>query len=293
MGPAPACSATWALPRINSRPDVLVNPERQVGEFLSTAPSRVTVIAGGAVELGRACTLRAAKPGSTVLIVDEDAARVREMTDEAAAQSAIAVGVAMRLDDLEGLRELPARLPEGTHHVDSLINCQLALDSSTASGIEIELWERVLRVNLTGSMVLAQAFNDLLAASRTGSIVNIGTIDGLQGNPSLPAYSSAKGGLVALTHVMAHDYGQRGVRVNYVARCATKEVHALLAATSDTGVQLDFEEKLAALTPLERLGRADETAAVVEFLCSREASFVNGAVLTVDGGRSGITPGTY
>ena len=270
-----------------------MSPERQVDELVSTASSRVTVIAGGAVELGRACTLRAAKPGSTVLIVDEDAASVREVTDEAAAQGATAVGVAMRLDDLEGLRELPARLPAGTHHVDSLINCQLALDASTASGIEIEVWERVVRVNLTGPVVLAQAFNDLLAASGTGSIVNVGTIDGLQGNPSLPAYSSSKGGLVALTHVMAHDYAQRGVRVNYVARCATKEVQALLAATSDTDVQPNFEEKLAALTPLERVGHADETAAVVEFLGSQEASFVNGAVLTVDGGRSGITPGTY
>lgn len=254
--------------------------------------SRVTVVAGGAVELGRACTLRAAKPGATVLIVDEDEALVRAVTDEASSQGATAIGVAMPLDDLDGLYELPARLPEGTRHVDSLINCQLALDQTTVSRVDIELWERVVRVNLTGPVVLAQAFNDLLAASANGSIVNVGTIDGLQGNPSLPAYSSAKGGLVALTHVMAHDYGQRGVRANYVARCATREVKAVLDAAPGTDAPSGFEERLARVTPLGRIGYADETAAVIEFLTSQEASFVSGAVLTVDGGRSGITPGT-
>lgn len=87
----------------------------------------------GAVELGRACALRAATAGATVLIIEEDEARVREVTQEAprvrevtqeaTAQGATAVGVAMRLDDLEGLRELPSHLPEGTHRVDTFVNC--------------------------------------------------------------------------------------------------------------------------------------------------------------------------
>src|SRR4051812_30821656 len=98
---------------------------------MESTTSRVTVIAGGAVELGRACSLRAAKVGATILIVDEDEGRVREVTEEATAQGATVVGVTMQLDDLERLRELPALLPEGTHHVDTLINCQLATDFST------------------------------------------------------------------------------------------------------------------------------------------------------------------
>lgn len=260
---------------------------------MESTSGRVTVIAGGAVELGRACTLRAAKAGATILLIDEDEERVREVSDEATARGATVIGVAMALDDVDALRELPRRLPHGTDHVDTLINCQLALDVPTSvSRIDIAQWERVVRVNLTGPVVLAQAFDDLLSASAAGSIVNLGSIDGAQGNPSLPAYSSSKGGLVALTHVMAHDFGRRGVRVNCVARCATREIKELLESTQAGAATTDFEQTLATYTPLGRVGSAEETAAVVDFLASPEASFVNGAVFTVDGGRSGITPGT-
>lgn len=253
---------------------------------------RVTVVIGGAVELGRACSLRAATPGSTVLIVDEDQELVSQVTQEAEAQGATAVGVAMPLDDLDALSTLPSHLPEGMTHIDTLVNCQFETDMSSVLRIDMATWEKVVRVNLTGPVVISQAFTELLTKSKNGSIVNIGTIDGIQGNPWLPAYSSAKGGLIALTHVMAHDYGKQGVRVNYVARCGTKEMKALLEASDGDALRSDWEESLARYTPLGRVGYANETAAVVEFLASPAASFVNGAVLTVDGGRTGITPGT-
>lgn len=257
-----------------------------------TQAQRVTVVIGGAIELGLACTLRAAVPGGHVIIVDEDAALVDAAVAAVHERGATAMGIALDLADLDGLAALPTRLPEHIRYVDTLVNCQFATDKSTVSTVDVAVWERVVRVNLTGPMVLAQALQHLLGAAEHPSIVNVGTIDGLQGNPWLPAYSSSKGGLVALTHIMASDYGSRGIRANYVARCGTKEMKALLEQGSGDPLRADWEESLAAVTPLGRIGSADETAAVVEFLASPAASFVNGAVLTVDGGRTGITAGT-
>lgn len=254
--------------------------------------STVTVIAGGAIELGRACVLRAARPGDVVLVIDADAAAVEAVCAEATAQGARAIPYVAEADDLTALAGVGEALAAEADHCDGLVNCQFAFDMSSVTKIDIAEYERVVRANLTAPVVLVQALLPLMQAAPAAAVVNVGTIDGIQGNPWLPAYSASKGGLVALTHVLAHDLGQHGIRANYVARCGTKEMKAVLEAASGDPLRPDWEERLSSFTPLGRIGSADETAAVVEYLLSEGASFVSGSVITVDGGRTGITPGT-
>lgn len=268
--------------------------EGYAGEGMEAPPSRqVAVVAGGSVDVGRAYALRVAGPGTTVVVVDADRDKVTGVCDEIAERGGRGVPVVLDPGDLDSLARLPDLLPATIDHCRTLVNCQFDVDLGDIHAVDLATWERVLRSNLTGPFILTKALLPLLSRAEGASVINVGSIDGVLGNPWLPAYSVSKGGLITLTHVLAHELGRTGIRVNYVARSGTVEAQSVLRnAPNGERLAPDCSRKLSEKTPLGRIGLADETAAVVEFLASSQASFVNGTVVTVDGGRSVVTPGT-
>jgi NAD(P)-dependent dehydrogenase (short-subunit alcohol dehydrogenase family) len=157
-------------------------------------------------------------------------------------------------------------------------------DWTSIEAAELDVWHESIRVNLLGPLICAKAFLPLLRTGDAPAIVHLGSVDGSLGNPGVPAYSTAKGGLVPLTHVMAHEFAAYGIRVNCVARAAVAGYPELPESERTT--------RVLEATPLRRAARASEVAAAVAFLASTDASYVTGTVLVVDGGRSGLTPGT-
>jgi len=144
-------------------------------------------------------------------------------------------------------------------------------------------WQDQITVNLTIPYLLIKHALPLMRENG-GSIVNVGSIEGLGSNPRHPAYCASKGGLHALTRAVAVDHGPEGIRCNAVA-----------PGWIDTPLNVDFinslpdpdqfREKIGGIHPLRRTGTAEEVAELIVWLASDQASFMSGQILTLDGGR--------
>jgi NAD(P)-dependent dehydrogenase (short-subunit alcohol dehydrogenase family) len=248
----------------------------------------VAIVTGAAAGIGRAIALRLGAEGATVVVVDQRAdqgsetvATLRERGSEAdfiecdvsvpeqvEAMVAIAAGMRERIDVLVNNAGIPGALAP----VD-----QLSVDD----------WDRVIAVNLRGVFLCCKYAVPHLAANSDGVVVNIASMFGLVGAHNLPAYCAAKGGVIGLTKQLAVDYGPRGVRVNavcpgYVDNDMDQRRERM--APEDAARNLAARETAASLQPVGRQADVAEIAATAAFLASRDAAFVTGAIIPVDGG---------
>lgn len=241
----------------------------------------VIVVTGAAQGIGAATARRLAAQGERVVLVDLRPDAVASVADGLTAEHPVAGGHrAMGIDvtDSGAVAGLAERLGEDGESVRGVVNAAGILSRAAAEDFDRAAWDLHLAVHLTGAFALLQALHPLMGTG--SSIVNIASVGSTFGLPGRIAYTTAKSGVLGLTRTLASEWGRQGMRVNAIAPgyVRTEMVLSGLRAGSLS------EGRLVDRTPLGRLAEPHEIAAAVAFLLSDDASFVNGALLKVDGG---------
>jgi NAD(P)-dependent dehydrogenase (short-subunit alcohol dehydrogenase family) len=240
---------------------------------------RVCLVTGGAQGIGEACCRRFAREGAKVVIADIDDTRGAALASELG-------GLYEHCDvgDKAQVDALVAAAITAHGRIDVLVNNAGIFKACDFLDITEADFDAVLRVNLKGAFLVAQAVAREMARAGRGSIINMSSVNGTLAIPSIASYNVSKGGINQLTRVMALSLADQGVRVNAVAPgTIATELAAKAVLTSE-----EAKARIMSRTPLRRLGEPAEIADTVAFLASDAASYITGEIVVVDGGRMAL-----
>ncbi|MEV6112773.1 SDR family NAD(P)-dependent oxidoreductase [Streptomyces sp. NPDC052109] len=244
------------------------------------------LVTGAARGIGAAVARRLAEEGGQVLVTDQDLPEAERTATALRQQGLSARALACDIADRACVEAAVAHAVDTFGSLDVLVNCaaHCTPDVPLFEDDPDDVWALDLDVTLTGAYRCCRAALPHLAACGRGAIVSIGSVNGLQdfGNH---AYSAAKAGLGSLTRTLAGHAAARGVRVNLV-------VPGTVRTSAWTGRE-DELDAIRPLYPLGRVGEPEDIAAAVAFLASRDAAWVTGTTLVVDGGLTAVNTGFH
>ena len=246
-----------------------------------TFKGKAALVTGAAAGMGFAAAKAFAEAGAAVALADIDAAAVERAAAELTARGRRAIAIVCDTSDEAQVKAMVERTAEVFGGLDAAYN-NAGVNSPMTDTADLtpEEYDRILDIDLRGVWLCMKYELTQMRKQGNGAIVNCSSLGGLVGNPGRAAYHAAKHGVLGLTKSAAIEYAPRGVRINAV--CPGTIETPMVKHMVETG---DLSrEAVAKLTPIGRLGRAEEVADVVLWLCSPYASYVIGQSIAVDGG---------
>jgi NAD(P)-dependent dehydrogenase (short-subunit alcohol dehydrogenase family) len=240
---------------------------------------RVVVIVGGTSGIGRTLAAGLAEAGADVVATGRRAELVAEVAGEIEARGRRTLQKTCDVRDRASLEALREAMLGAFGKIDALINCAGKIKRTPTLELSDAEWNDVLETNLTGTLRACQVFARPMLDRGYGRIVNIASIATFVALYEVAAYSASKAAVASLTRSLGQEWGPRGVCVNAIAPGVyLTDINKALLEGTDRGREYMVR------TPMRRFGKLEELVGAAVFLSSESASFVNGEVLTVDGG---------
>lgn len=244
--------------------------------------SKVAIITGAASGMGKAIAIRFAKEGAKVVLSDINQDALNEVVDQINSDKGEALGVLADVSKQEDIDNLVDTAMDTYKTVDILVNNAGVMDNFVpAAELTDELWDRVISINTTGPMKLIRKCLPIFLKNGKGIIINNASIGGLYGSRAGTAYTASKHALIGITKNIGFQYANLGIRCNAIAPGG---VNTNIGTTMSNPNNFGMDRATSGSTNNPRFAESEEIAGVALFLASDDSSFVNGTVITADGG---------
>lgn len=248
---------------------------------------KVVIVTGAASGLGLAAAKRIAEEGASLILVDLKAEALEAARGEMPEGTNIIV-VAADVSDSEQVKRYVREALDAYGRIDGFFNnAGIEGKQNVTEDFDKEEFNKVIAVNLNGVFFGMAEVLKVMRAQGSGSIVNTASVGGIRGVGNQSGYAASKHGVVGLTRNSAVEYGQYGIQINAIAPGAimTPMVEGSLRQAAGDDWEA-FGKQFVEVNPMKRFGKPEEVAALVAFLLSGEANFINGSVINIDGGQS-------
>ncbi len=242
---------------------------------------RVAVVTGGASGIGLAVCRQLGARGHRVGVLDLDEQGAQRVASTLQSTGEEAIGCAVDVADRASVDDALAKVRADLGPVEIMVTSAGVCTFADVLDTTIEIWNRMLGVNLSGTFHCVQGAAPDMIAAGWGRIVTIASSAGQSGAPRLAAYAASKGGVIALTKALALEFGRHGITATPIPPVLTETPMA--AAARVAGDRPDADA-IIPMIPVGRSGTPDDIAAACAFLCSDEASYITGQVIAPNGG---------